>query len=272
MPPIVGQCFDLTHGKCTGMHEVFISIECRDSKRPADVSWIEEMKSKHERLATSELILVSRSGFTKQAIEIAQKYGIKPFALKDLKEDSIKKLFGNSGSLWAKSFSLSTTKVMIGLMETNGLPEEFVVVHPDIAIFNNKGEEIASVKELVTYILHLHQVVMDLAKMGDESHKGFEIRLDFPKDGFGNPLCLEKKESRILRRMRFLHIIGSCNFTVSELRLKSSMLKDVRVDWGIESFFGKPAMIVATKDQSCKKRLSITLEDITVVRSEFPED
>jgi hypothetical protein len=49
-------------------YELCISIECRDHKRPADVTWVESMAKKHEHLPTSKLVLWSRSGFTKGAI------------------------------------------------------------------------------------------------------------------------------------------------------------------------------------------------------------
>lgn len=49
-------------------YDLYISIECRDHGRPADVTWIESMAKKHESLATSKLVLWSRSGFTKPAI------------------------------------------------------------------------------------------------------------------------------------------------------------------------------------------------------------
>lgn len=51
-----------------GNYNISISVECRDHKRPADVTWVESMAKKHESLPTSKLVLWSRSGFTKAAI------------------------------------------------------------------------------------------------------------------------------------------------------------------------------------------------------------
>ncbi len=51
-----------------GGYDIYLSIECRDHGRPADVTWIESMSKKHEGLATSKLVLWSRSGFSKSAI------------------------------------------------------------------------------------------------------------------------------------------------------------------------------------------------------------
>jgi hypothetical protein len=50
-----------------GTYPIFLSIECRDHARPADVLWIEGVAKKHEHLPTSKLVLWSRSGFTKGA-------------------------------------------------------------------------------------------------------------------------------------------------------------------------------------------------------------
>lgn len=35
-----------------GGHSVVVSVECRDHKRIADVSWVDAMKAKHDRLPT----------------------------------------------------------------------------------------------------------------------------------------------------------------------------------------------------------------------------
>src|SRR6202167_4681613 len=61
-------------------HTVNIAIECRDHKRRQGVRWVEQMHSKHERLPTNLLILVSSSGFTGPAIAKANSYGIKTIA------------------------------------------------------------------------------------------------------------------------------------------------------------------------------------------------
>lgn len=49
-------------------YDLFISIECRDHQRRADVTWVEGMAKKHESLPTSKLALWSKSGFTKAAM------------------------------------------------------------------------------------------------------------------------------------------------------------------------------------------------------------
>ncbi|HUX63012.1 hypothetical protein [Sulfuricella sp.] len=59
---------DVVAKATVGTYDIYISVECRDHKRSADVTWIESMAKKHESLSTSKLVLWSRSGFTKAAI------------------------------------------------------------------------------------------------------------------------------------------------------------------------------------------------------------
>jgi hypothetical protein len=60
---------------------IVVSIECRDHTRRADVGWVDQMKTKHERLPTNALILASKRGFTPEAKRVAADYGIKVVAL-----------------------------------------------------------------------------------------------------------------------------------------------------------------------------------------------
>lgn len=59
-----------------GEHEIIVSIECTDTKRPASSPWIEAMAKKHDFLPTSKLVLWSANGFYKPAIALAKKLGI----------------------------------------------------------------------------------------------------------------------------------------------------------------------------------------------------
>jgi hypothetical protein len=56
-----------------------ISIECRKRSRKDHVSWVEEMRAKHDDLSTDQLVLVSATGFSKAAAVKARHYGIETF-------------------------------------------------------------------------------------------------------------------------------------------------------------------------------------------------
>lgn len=67
-------------------HQVVLSIECRDHARPADVTWVEAMHTKHQDLATSKLVLWSRSGFTSAALTKARFLSIDTVSARDAHE------------------------------------------------------------------------------------------------------------------------------------------------------------------------------------------
>ena len=59
-----------------GEHELIVGLECVEHGRPADVSWVETMVGKHQHLPTDRLLLVSSSGFSRQAMILAASEGI----------------------------------------------------------------------------------------------------------------------------------------------------------------------------------------------------
>jgi hypothetical protein len=53
-------------GKLAGQ-DVTLGIECTAGKRPATIEWVQQMIGKHQGMPISRSILVSQSGFTRNA-------------------------------------------------------------------------------------------------------------------------------------------------------------------------------------------------------------
>lgn len=66
-----------------GEHELIISIECTETKRPASSTWVEAMAQKHKFLPTSKLVLWSSNGFYKPALVTAEKLCIETVSQKN---------------------------------------------------------------------------------------------------------------------------------------------------------------------------------------------
>lgn len=64
-------------------YQVNLAIEVVSWGRPADVPWVEKMRSKHENLLTDKLILVSESGFSSAAKRKATFYGIETLTVEE---------------------------------------------------------------------------------------------------------------------------------------------------------------------------------------------
>ena len=130
-------------------HDIIVSIECVDHSRKADVTWVEKMKSKHERLRTNALMLVSKTGFSSEANRVAKTYGFETMTFEDVNEQSIEKLFGDIETLWNKIVSLSPKKVTVRVAQTGNLPPENVAALPDNSAFLDDGTMISSLKDIV---------------------------------------------------------------------------------------------------------------------------
>jgi len=66
-----------------GDYSVVLSVEVNDRSRQAGSGWVEEMAGKHQALLTNKLVLVSRSGFTKPAMEKAKIRGIEALTIEE---------------------------------------------------------------------------------------------------------------------------------------------------------------------------------------------
>jgi hypothetical protein len=64
-------------------HEISIAVECRDYKGRQDVEWIDDLVGKYKNLPVDQIVAVSSSGFTKEAIKRGSFEGIKLLSFVD---------------------------------------------------------------------------------------------------------------------------------------------------------------------------------------------
>ena len=72
-----------------------VGVECRDRKRAADISWIDQLASRKQNLELDRLVAVSRSGFTQNARKKAEQLGI------DIEEMNASKVIVGTFSFFA---------------------------------------------------------------------------------------------------------------------------------------------------------------------------
>ena len=251
---------DICIESLVGGHKLVISIECQDRERPADVSWVEQMKAKHERLPTNALVLVSRSGLTTEALKVAKLSGIETLAFEDLGEQAVARIFGPLGTLWAKELTLSPTKVVIRVAAVNDLRPEDVATTPDNWIHSIQGDFIATVKEYVEVAFKSVKVLEMIGKDATDEHVAFVIEWASPTDEDGQPLCLKKIEPSVLRPIEHVRVHGSISCRIIQFHVKHGKLGEVKVAWGIGTLFGKPSMLVASQAGSEKEILTLHVE------------
>jgi len=256
---------------------VNISIECTETERPVSSEWVERMKGKHEDLPTDVLVLVSRSGFYKPAIDKAKAYRKHVIALETLDETSAERLFNGANSLFCKTSAQTPTKVVIGLAAGDGLPakEETFLLPADntIMIFNGSGQEIGSLQILVSQILRSPKAICQFLKICEDKHKQFTARSDSVTDGQGNPIFLrhDGPNHRILRLIASVTISGDVVVNTSPLALDHGKLEDTTVAWGTVPYEGKQALLVASQDKTGTTKASFDIGERSVQLQKPPE-
>ncbi|MEV0355036.1 restriction endonuclease [Nocardia sp. NPDC050697] len=93
----------------SGGYEFLIGIEATSRRRgPASTPWVEAMIGKHQNLPTNKVILVSESGFTEQARELAIQENMVPISPETLGDgDPAFRIVNSVRSLWPKQIDLT---------------------------------------------------------------------------------------------------------------------------------------------------------------------
>lgn len=239
-----------------GHQPVVVAIECRDHKRVADVTWIDMMKTKHDRLNTHALLLASRMGFTPEAKDVAEKYGIELFSLEDIETADIPAMLGPDGSLWLKSVSVTTEKVTARVAQSGDLAVETVVTSPDNILYLQDETELCQVRELVDRLLHSPRARDYLLLEAKEEHVWFEFVWEPPADHEGRPLYMKKIDPEVFRPVECLHVAGPCKVEIGRFGMSHGKLGGVTVAWGKSTIGGRDALAVGTITPGGEARLS----------------
>lgn len=106
-----------------GSAEVLVIIECRDRGRPADVTWLEQVKSKREAVGAQKAIAVASGDFSKRALAAAAAYGIDARTLAQVTSPQIKEWAG-ALQVFSQGLRCDHTRVTVHVKGQQPLPEE----------------------------------------------------------------------------------------------------------------------------------------------------
>ena len=226
-----------------GGYPVIISIECQKRGRLADVAWVEAILKKHEHLPTNQLILVSHSGFSSQALALATAEGAVVLTFEEIERTDFQALLGETSSLWVKTLTMTVDKVIVQVVPTDDLDSERVRTVPDQNIHSPDGTFLGELAVLVRWIINDSGVTARFTEIGQQDHRWFIVRWSPPKDS----LFLQKESPRVLRAIEFIEISGPCEIKLAEFGLRRGKLADVEVVWGKSRILDKETMFVATR-------------------------
>jgi Restriction endonuclease len=143
----------------TGSIPLIISIECTAPGRAATVEWVREMLGKHEDLPTDKLVLVSSSGFSQEAKEIAAAHRIEIISWKDAQSFNWSQIIASlvaNPNLRIASFQIhvKSWSLKFDLTERPRLGEKRnLSFSVSCELFSPEGRRLGSVQELGTSML-----------------------------------------------------------------------------------------------------------------------
>lgn len=241
-------------------HAVVVCIECRDRRRRADVTWLDEMKAKHERLPTNTLVLASRVGFTRQALKAADVLNIETIALTGLEAPAIEAVFGKAGSVRARTISFSPTKVTIAVAAVAGLPVEVVAVLPDNWLHAPDGTVAGTVKDYLREVLANPELLREATEQALPEHDAFEVEFSPPRDQAGQPFCLMKVDPPVLRPIERVVVRGKFVLEATEFPMSHARLGDRNVAWSSASLLGRRALLVGSASSAADRVFTLHVE------------
>jgi hypothetical protein len=112
---------DVSLRSMVGSAEVLVIIECRDRGRPADVTWIEQVKSKRDAVGAAKAIAVASGTFSKKASTAAKAYGIDARTLAQVDRAEVKRWTG-SLLVFQQSAHYNNARITVVLAGKEPLP------------------------------------------------------------------------------------------------------------------------------------------------------
>jgi hypothetical protein len=243
---------------------VMVCLECRDHKRPADVTWIDQMRGKHDGLPTDALVLVSRSGFSKSARTKARVSNIQLLTYAAATEEQLSAALKPTTSLGAITYSFNVVKVVATVEATGDLGEERIGVAPSTDCFDEQGQLRAPISDVVLAYMRDKRLAEILVRDATESHAGIYVEVGNPlvrsADGKQSRLFLQSIEPRLLRRMVKLEVRADLRVRRAKFQLAHGALGNVKVAWGASVLDGRKAMVVAVQQDGAESTVTLHVE------------
>ncbi|WP_141547971.1 hypothetical protein [Nocardia farcinica] len=248
-------------------HPLRICIECSSHQRARDVTWVEQMHAKHQRLHTNLLVLASESGFTGSALKKAESYGIQTAVPGHLSESFGSDLVGKLNALWVKTFALTPTKMRMWVEESADRPEEIIVAFPDTLIFRGDNTEVTDALSMARGLVQNLDMDNDAMRDAQSDEKFFTVGMEpahlrDPKTGELYDIYLRKEEPTgdHLRRITRVEVTGAAVVEVAEIPLKHGEFRGVGYSAGSAMLGDRTVSLVATETPQGERRTTTRFE------------
>jgi hypothetical protein len=167
-----------------GEIDIVVGIECTSKKRPVTVEWVREMIGKHQDLPINKSILVSKSGFSQEALTKALSHSFEAISFEQAGEADWVGIIDNLKNLELGSFEFKALSGNV-VYSQKELGEETLIVSEESLIYEEGINTPVTLFDYITSVLSNSEVgasVMEkwLQKPKDQRKNYFEFTLTFP--------------------------------------------------------------------------------------------
>jgi len=232
-----------------GQHPVSIAIECVGGEsRPADVTWVEKIACKHEHLPIDRSILVSKSGFSKNAEAKARALGMETLTLSDaLSLDWRSRLSAWPDVLKIKRPRITHTEILLTFEGESDL-DRVKKMSPETLskaiLYTESGEALGTFSALMQRVLSDPQVRELHGKYPVPGNEGFWVLPVELADAEKYYVLNSEGEEIRLRNVKF---VGLMKVDVDEVPWQRRVYGDVAVRYAAVPFEDNTVTIVATE-------------------------
>lgn len=262
--------------------EISVGVEATALSRKLDLTGVQALIKKHEKLGTRQVIIVSESGFTGPARrEIDATAGVSGYQPTDLtNEQQLQtKIVGKLAKLWPKRFSVTVNTVFaevelpVSLGDTNTVP--WTTPPLWFPLDDAKGNEVATPEMVFQQWADENPEVMgetlDVGNTTVDTDKTFQIDLFPPWRIKGNEFAdlylmvdtnIDPKHEPTPEPLRLLKLDlrGPASIRVSEIDLRHQQLGDkIAYSVGHTVIDGESLLLVASATSRGEKVTTLTL-------------
>ena len=246
----------LVKGTLSGFPVTF-ALECRDHKKPQDITWIDELVGKYEHLTqVDKVIAVSSSGFTGAAKAKAVSMGMETLTIEEARGVDWPDYLAGFKTITFENFILPELTGAKAILGSPTPVETTSEERRQCRVINAKNEDVGGLGDFAKDLLKLPRVVNELRERApQDSGSTFKARMTYkpPRFSFRFP---DGKKFPVLEVL----LEGRCWKSTAVISLRQLLHGSTPVAHGTASVLGHQIDIVVSPTDQGTKQLRVALQ------------
>jgi hypothetical protein len=236
-----------------GLYTHTIAVECRDRQRPADITWVQEMQGKHED-RTDAHVLVSRSGFTKNALAEAAKRGITTMLLDEALATNWTGALARLEEVFFFRYDFSIRKGFVVIKGIDGVTSDRIAA-PQQTLYGDEGQRLGLLDAIATALVEQPETGRRLMEWFNAHPDRTRTKLEY---SFAEP-CYLRGHDGLPQLIVAIKLDIECHPRMTPLQLRRAVFGPLRVTWGANPAGPDDLFLVTTEEPGHGERTTLRI-------------